>query len=176
MADEPLLLKVAHRAELFICGHLRIDAVQLPQVDAVQFEPLKAAFQLTPEIFRAPVLHPTVGPGAFEAAFRRNDEAGVRVQGLRDQLLGYMGAIGIGSVDEVHPQFDGTLEYADRFIAIPRWAPDPFPGEAHRAEAHTVDGEISAEGNCPAGRGGYGNRMRGIHEGIRLRVRGQGVV
>jgi len=69
------------------------------------------------------------------------------VQCLLDQLLGDERPIGVGGVDEVHPEFDGPAKHPYRLVWILGVTPKPRAGEPHRTEAQTVHREIAAEGD-----------------------------
>ena len=66
------------------------------------------------------------------------------MKGRADQVFGDIGAVRIGCVDEVDPQFGQPLERAQTCLAIGRLAPDAFAGDAHGAEAEAVDGDLTA--------------------------------
>ena len=51
----------------------------------------------------------------------------------------------IGRVDQVHTEFDGAPQDFERVLSIRRPTPNPFPGDAHRAEAEPIDREIGAQ-------------------------------
>ena len=85
------------------------------------------------------------GPGAGEAAFGGDMDRSVGVQRLADQVLGEVGPVGIGRVDEIDAEFGQAPERAQRFGAVLWRSPDSAPDDAHRAEAETVDLERAAD-------------------------------
>ena len=87
-------------------------------------------------MLRPAVGPPLTGPGARHAALRRDDEAvGVGVKRLGDELLADPGPVGVGGVDQVDAELDRAPQHRDCGVAVRRrLAPDPLPGDAHRAE------------------------------------------
>jgi aryl-alcohol dehydrogenase-like predicted oxidoreductase len=63
-----------------------------------------------------------------------------------DQFLGDVRAVRVGGVDEVDTEFDGAAQHANAFVAVLGRTPDPFTGQAHRAESQAVDREVAADG------------------------------
>ena len=71
-------------AELIVERHLRVDPVQLQQVDPLHSEKTQAQLGLLAEVFRPADRHPLPRPLTGEADFRGDDEVvRVRVQRLR---------------------------------------------------------------------------------------------
>jgi hypothetical protein len=70
-----------------------------------------------------------------------------------NQPLADLRPIAIGGVDEIHAKFGQTAQHPQSFGAIFRLAPDSTAGDTHGAEAETIDGQVSANGEL-AGRGG----------------------
>ena len=102
VADDPLVEQRGDGRELLVARHLRIDAVELPQVDHVDAETPAAEMGLLDEIFRAADSGPVVRAGAGESALGGDDHAGrVGVKGLVDEEFRDLGAIGIGRIDEI---------------------------------------------------------------------------
>jgi hypothetical protein len=77
------------------------------------------------------------------------------VQGLLDEVLGDVGAVGVGGVDEGDAQVDGATQDADRLVVVLRRAPDALTGDAHGAVAEAVDG-LATEVDGSAGGDGHG--------------------
>src|SRR5207245_1676867 len=77
-----------------------------------------------------------------------------------------------GGVDEVDAELDRTPEHADRGVVVLRRTPDALAGDAHRAEAETVHGQLAAEGERAAvlDGGGHGSFLpresHGRHTGL----------
>jgi hypothetical protein len=91
---------------------------------------------------------PICAAETLEAALGRDDQIlAVGVQRFRDQLLGHVGAIRVGGIDEVHPQLDRAVEDSNGLAPVRRWSPDTLAGEPHGAEAHPVHAEVAAQGD-----------------------------
>ncbi len=67
VADEPLVDHLGDHAELLIGGHLRVDAMQLPQVDAVDTEATQRHQHALAQVFgatdRLPLIRARAGSG-----------------------------------------------------------------------------------------------------------------
>ena len=99
----------------------------------------------------------TPGPWRVPSDLGCDDEAGgIRVEGFGDQFFRDIGAVGVGSVNEVDAEFDGAAQRGECACAICRRAPDALAGDAHGAVAHAVDGQIAAEGDGSGLGGGEG--------------------
>ncbi len=155
VADQALALHLGYGAELILTRHGRIDAVQLPQVDALQLQPAQAEMHVLAQIFRPPQLGPLGRPGAAEPALGGDGQAVIGGQGLGDQILRHFRPIGGGCVDEVHPQFRQAPQGGQHPGPVRRLAPHPRPGDAHGAIAQAGDVDIAAEQEA-AGGGGIG--------------------
>ncbi len=154
VADLSFALKLLDGAELIVFRHGSIDAVQLPEVDALEAEALEAAVQLLAQPFRAAVLAPFSGAGAVEAAFRRDDEvAGIWMQRLGDQFLTDVRSIRFGGIDEIHAELDGPAEDGKTLLAVLRRPPHTVSGQSHGAEAEAVVGKVAPEGERAGLRG-----------------------
>jgi hypothetical protein len=153
---------------LFIGGYVGVDAMELPEIDPFLAQPLEAAVQLLAQVFGAAVHRPLVRSRALVPCLRRDDEPlGIGVQRLGDQLLGDVRPVGVGGIDEVDSQVDRPPKDTNRLAAI-RWrTPHSFSSDPHGAEAHAIDGEITAESDGACGRcravGGR-RRSRGVHD------------
>lgn len=80
-------------------------------------------------------------------AIRMSSRLGV--DGLVNDLFGDVGAVGVGGVDELDPQFYGTAHHGDAFVAVGGFAPDPAAGQSHRAETqsgHSFPGDLDGAG------------------------------
>src|SRR5919106_717786 len=89
---------------------------------------------------------PASGSGAFQAALRRDDEVvRVGVQRLGDQRLADLGAVGVGGVDEVDAELNGTPQDGLGFVTIGWVAPDPVTSDAHRPVPETMDGDVTSQ-------------------------------
>ena len=147
-------LKRLQDAELLVLGYGGIDTVQLIQIDALEFEPTKTAFEFRPKMLRAAVGSPLARAGTFEAALGPDDEfRRVRRQGLGNQRFADVGAGPVGRVDEGDAQIHGAAQDAKRFGPILGRSPYARSGDAHRAKAEAMDSEV-AERDGTAERGG----------------------
>ncbi len=70
---------------------------------------------------------------------------GIRPQRLGDQVLGHLGAVRVGGVDQVDAALDEVAEQRAGGGRIGRFAPDAGAGDPHRAEAEAPDLEVAAE-------------------------------
>jgi hypothetical protein len=82
---------------------------------------------------------------------RDHDAFGVRSQRLGDQLLAHVRTIGISRVYEVDAQLDGPAKNGERGVRVLGRPPDSVTGDAHRAEAETVDCHFTAQPNRSTG-------------------------
>src|SRR5262249_2050867 len=151
--DDALVEQRFDGVELFAARHLRVDAVQLPQPDLLDAELLAASLRLGPEMVGTAIHLPGAGARAREPGFGGNEKAVIRIERLADQLLGDIGAIGIGGVDEIDAEFGHALKRSERFGAILRRTPHARSGDAHRAEAEAMHLDVAAnrEGAGSAG-------------------------
>ena len=69
MANLSLLLQLLRCAKRFLNRRLRIDAMQLPEIDPLDLEMTKAHFDLLREIFGAAHRRPLIGPWRVSPAF-----------------------------------------------------------------------------------------------------------
>ena len=155
MANLALTLKVSERADLIGKRNLGIDPVELKKVDPVDLQPDEAALAARAQILWATVGHPLVRPRALKAGLGGDDQV-LRVgrQSLGDQLLRDRGSVGVGGVDEIDAKLDGATQHGDGFLPIGGFAPDASAGEAHGAEAETIDRQFVADQERAAMRGG----------------------
>ena len=156
VTDFALLLGVAEGSEGVFERDRGVDAVELVEVDALEFEVAEGEFELLLEVVGAAAGLGLGGTLARETPFRRNDEVGgVGVEGFGDEFFGDLGAVGVGGVEERDAEFKGAAEDVAGVFAGGRFAPGPFSDEAHGAVAEAVDGEVAAEVKG-AGEGGVG--------------------
>jgi hypothetical protein len=118
VADLALVLQLLEQAELLLARHVRVDAVQLPEVDRVEAETAQAHLAALAQEVGAPADRPSARPGAQQAGLRRDREAVVGVQCIGDELLGDVGPVGLGRVDEVDAQLGQPLEHRDRLVVV----------------------------------------------------------
>src|SRR5215208_5531503 len=85
------------------------------------------------------------------------------MQRLGYQLLADVGTVGVGGVDEVDTEVDGSPQPRLRRLGIVRRSPAAVARDSHRAEAETPDLEVAAEAQR-AGRRGIGALDRHVIE------------
>ena len=101
MGNDALVEKLAHRAELLVARHFRIDAMQLPEIDPLDAEFGKTLLGLTDQIIRTAVGRPLVRAATGEATLGGDQQSLVGGESFADQLLGNVGAVAVGGIDEV---------------------------------------------------------------------------
>ena len=141
MADEALVLHLLDDTELLVGRHRRVDAVQLPQVDAVDRESTQGHLHALTQVLGAAHDLPAVRSLAGEAALRCDDDVPVRVERLADEVLADERPVGVGGVDEVDAELDRATQHRNRGVAVRRVAPDAGAGDAHGSEAEATDGQ-----------------------------------
>src|SRR5215472_1055106 len=67
----------------------------------------------------------------------------IGLQSLGDELLGDVGPIAVGGIEEGVPQIERTFQQLEHGRAIPGPAPDIRAGHAHRPESQPVHGQIA---------------------------------
>ena len=144
MADESVIEQRPDGAELLVARHLGIDAVELPETDLLHAEKALTHQCLLAQIFGAPHRVPGARTCADEAALGSDEHAFIGVKRFLQIVLGNIGAVGIGRIDEVYAEFRDTAEGAQAFFAICRLAPDALARNAHGAKAQPVYGDVPA--------------------------------
>jgi hypothetical protein len=141
-----------------------VGNVELVDGDAVEAEALEASFHGFLQVIWRCVVNPLAGADTLPSALGGDDEV-VRVgmEGFSDELFGDVGAVGVGGIDEVDAEFDGSAEGGNGGIAVDWWSPDAFAGDAHSSVGEAVDGEV-AERDVSGGGSGEGVRGCG-HKG-----------
>src|ERR1019366_1801933 len=131
--------------------------MQLEQVDTVQLHAAQAHLCFLAQILRPADRRPRARAGAGDRAeareprLRRDHEAlRVRVQRLPDQFFSDIRSVGVGGVDEIHPELDRAPEHADRLVVIARWAPNARSGELHRPVTRRLIVRSPPRPNVPA--------------------------
>ena len=155
VANLPLALQIAEDAELVRCGNGRVDAVELEQVDPLDAEPAQAHLAFLPQILGPAQRRPLVRPRPCQPSLRGDDESGrVRMQRLADQILADVRAVRVRGVDQVDAELDRAPQDGERLLAVGRLAPDAGAGDLHRPEAEPMHGQIAADPEGAARRGG----------------------
>src|SRR5882762_10805697 len=102
-------------------------------------------------MFRPSVFNPLVRARPLEATLRRDDDAfRIGIQSLSDDSLADIGAVGIGSVNEIDPEFDRASHDANGLAPIRGFAPDSLAGEPHRTQSESSHEEIVGDEQLPA--------------------------
>jgi len=150
-ADDLVIDELADGGELLVARHLRVDAVELPQVDAFDAEIGAALLRLGDQVVGSAARHPVAGAGPRQAGLGGDDEAIVRGKHLADEPLRHLGAVRVGRIDESDAELRHAFERAQRLRAVGGLAPDAGAGDAHGAEAEAVHLQLAAD---PEGAGG----------------------
>ena len=113
MADDAVVDQLLDARELFVARDFRVDAVQLPEVDAARRRGASGCLCVCDQIFgpaeRAPDVRARCASGRpwWRSGCRR-----VGMERLADQLLGHVRAVGIGGVDEIDAELRQALQGA----------------------------------------------------------------
>ncbi len=111
VADLALLLESRHGFHRGVEGDGRIGDVELVDVDALEAQALEAAFDGLLNVRGAGVVLPDAGAVAHPAGLGGDDQAGgIGPEGFGDQFFRDIGAVGVGSVNEVDAEFDGAAQ------------------------------------------------------------------
>lgn len=158
--DLAVLSREMQEAELIFFGDVRIDPVQLVQIDTFQPQPPQAAVQLFAQAFGSPVGLPLAGAGPIESTLGGDDETPrVAVQRLRNQLFADVRPVGFRRVDEVHVELDRASQHGDRLVVVGGRPDLAGPRDAHRAEPEAMNRQIPAQSECPAERSAHRLRL-----------------
>ena len=127
--------------------------MELVEVDALETEAAEAHFDALMKVGCA-----AAGGGfgwalAGDASLGGDDEVGcVGVEGFGDDVFRDEWAVGVGGVDEVDAEGDGSAEYVAHLFAVGGFSPCAFVDQTHGSEAEPVDGEVAAEEEVGHGR------------------------
>ena len=117
--------------------------MELVEVDAVHLQAPQAALARLPQVLGAAVGRPLARPRSHETALGGDQQVvGVGAQGLGDDVLADLGPVGIGGVDEVHPELDGSPHHTHRFPAPDQLAHHCRADKAGRAGHQRGHGEF----------------------------------
>jgi hypothetical protein len=101
--------------------------MQLIQIDPLQLQPLQTVVDALRQIFGPAIRHPLPGARPGVPALRRNQQSfRIRMERFGDEQFVNLRAIGIGGVDEIHAQLEGSAQDLLRFLAVRRPSPDPL--------------------------------------------------
>src|SRR6516162_1376480 len=107
MPDFPGVLRLLQRTDRFLDRYLAIDSVQLIEVDPFELQPLQTLVHALRQIFRSTIRDPIARTRSSETALGRNHQTfWVWMQRFRNQQLTRLGAVGIGSINQIHPELD----------------------------------------------------------------------
>ncbi len=91
MPDLALALQRRERRDRVLEANVRVDAVQLIQIDPLEPQPAQAALQRVAQVRRAGVRAPVVGTGSRPATLRGDHDVGrIGRERLGDQLFAYV--------------------------------------------------------------------------------------
>ena len=128
MPYQALALHLGDNAELLVAGDFVIDAVQLPEVDALHIEAAQAHQEALAQVFGTAHRTPYIRPVTGKSVFGGDNDVSVGMEGFADQIFADIGAIRVGGVDEVDAEFPQASEDAQRFVTVFRLAPDTGTG------------------------------------------------
>src|SRR5712671_2751219 len=127
-ADVPDLafgLEFHQGSDRFLVRNIRIGAVKLIDIDLFDPQTLEAPLTCGAEVLGTPVRYPLPWPWTDEPAFGGDHELlRIRIQGLGDQSLTDLGAVGIGGVDEVDAELERAAQRAFALFPVGRFSPD----------------------------------------------------
>ena len=151
MTDQALVEEGPDRAELIVPVYFRIDAVELPEVDALDLEPTQAHVDALSQIVGIADLRPrarVVGV-ADQAALGRDRQSFIGMKRLGDQILADERSIAVGCIDEVDSDLGQSLEDAYRLFPVGRFPPDARPGVRMAPKPRRVTVRSPPMTNCP---------------------------
>src|SRR5437016_4545102 len=113
--------------------------------------PAETTFGRRPQMLGAAVLDPFVRPRPLKTGFGRDQKIGwIWMQRLSDETLGNLGPVRVGGVDEIDSQLHRPPQDSNRLGMVGRFSPDARPGELHRAEAESANGNVATDYECSA--------------------------
>src|SRR5208282_1139630 len=128
--------------------------MQLVDVNPIQAQSLQAALDSLPQMLRAGIMRPLVGPWAIPSALGRDHKIlGVRCQRFGDQFLAHVRTVRIRGVYKIDAQLHSAAKDRERRSRILGWPPDAVAGDTHRSEAKTSDREFTTQRDCGTGNG-----------------------
>src|SRR4051812_8452031 len=135
MADLALADQLRHGAPRLGERDLRVDAVQVVQVDHVGVEPAQAGLDRLAYVAGRPVAYDLTGAGIGDQADLAAEHGTVAyaVQGLAHELLVVPRAVDVAGVQERHAQVDGLPDQRHR-LAVVTLGLGVGPAHAHAAE------------------------------------------
>src|ERR1700733_11606566 len=132
MPDIAFRLQVLQRSELVFDWNIRMDSMQLIQVNSAQAQPAQAYFACGPQMLWISVFDPTVGTRPLETALCGDHQVGrIGVQSLGYNLLTHARTVGVCGIDEIDPQFDNSPQDPDSLNPIRRLTPNSLSRNSH---------------------------------------------
>ena len=143
------LLHLLDRAQRLLDRDLRVNAVQLPEIDALGLQQAQAHLYLLRQILRAPHREPLVRPLPRQSTLGSNNQA-VLVGGkhLPNLALIDIGTVGVCGVDKIHAKFHGLLQNFLCPVGILWLAPHAFANQAHGTESEAIHFQVSTKLEC----------------------------
>src|SRR5438445_2954201 len=127
--------EIGHRAHHVLDRHLLVDAVLVEEVDVIGLEPARGGFHHLADVLRAAIEAndlPIVEP---EAELGGDDHLiALALESASEKLLVVPDAVGLGGVEERHPQLDGALDGSDRFRIV--------AGAVRLAHPHATEAQL----------------------------------
>ena len=144
--DLALRLQLLDRRKRLLDRHLRVDAVQLPEVQLVGLEMPETHLDLLLQVLRTAHDGPTIGAGPYKPRLGRNHQALlVGSQRLADQDLVHVGAVAVSGIDEVDSELHGPAQHLLGCLTVLGLSPDTVARQAHPTKAKAMDLKRAAE-------------------------------
>jgi hypothetical protein len=148
MLDDAVIEQSLDRGELRFAGNVSVYAMQLPKPDLLDAKLAAAPDRLLAQILWIAVRLPHARAWTPEACLGRDQNAVIGIERLADQLFRHIRAVGVGGVDEVDAELGHALQRPERLRSVFRRPPYAFAGDAHGAEAETMNFGIAADLEC----------------------------
>jgi hypothetical protein len=147
LALAPHVLKLA---DLICRWNVRVDAVNLIQINPFQFEPPEAHLDTLAQIFWPPKRMPLIWPGPEQSTLRRDRYPFVRVEALGNQFLSDKRAVRVSCIDEVNAEFDGAAQDRDCGSRVDGLPPHSSTSKPVSPQSESRDGALATERECGA--------------------------
>src|SRR4029077_14668352 len=123
-----------------------IGNMQLIDFNAIQAQPLQAAFDSLAQVLRAGVVGPLVGSESIPSALGGDHKLPwIRCQCLGDQFFADVGTIRVRRVYEVDAQLNSAAQNSEGRSGVFGRPPDSIAGKTQCAEPNTANGQFTAE-------------------------------
>jgi hypothetical protein len=148
-------LRRGHGRHGLLDGHVGVHPVQLEQVDALGAQVGEGFVDLRRDRGGAGVALELGDRELVDADLCGDDDALASAHGLSDQALVPLRPVGAGRVKETHAQLGGPAQEGETLRPVGvRAEVAGLAGQAHRAKAQAVHGEVTAQGE--------GGRVAGV--------------